>query len=104
MTLFELAFAKLTRLEPRLARRIVLRRDSQGLAIACRAIGLDRAAFQALVRMIRKARAKDGDPAPETMASLLEFYDGVSQEAANLTLAKWQRESMGDAPNARAVA
>jgi hypothetical protein len=54
--------------------------------------------------MIRKARAKDADPAPETMVSLLEFYDGVSQEAANLTVAKWQRESMGDTPDARAVA
>ena len=80
-----------------MARQIVFQRNNQGLAITCRAIGLDRAAFQALVRMIRKARPKAAEPPAEAMASLLEFYDGVSQEAANLTVAKLTGASLSGA-------
>ncbi|MDP6708818.1 MAG: DUF2336 domain-containing protein [Alphaproteobacteria bacterium] len=105
VALFERAFAKLTDLGAEEARRIVFQRNHHSLAIACRAIGLDRAAFQALVRMLYKARETASEPAPEALALLLEFYDQVSPEAASLTLGKWRvRQAPGHSTDGRAFA
>lgn len=92
ITLFELAIAKLTGLRIRLTRRIIYEPGGEGLAVACRAIGVDRAVFISMYRLTRKARTKLDDPTDDDIRRLVEFYDRISAEDAQLVLRKWLRD------------
>ncbi len=91
ITLFELSIAKLTGLRIRLTRRIIYEPGGEGLAVACRAIGVDRAVFVSMYRLSRKSRPKLEDPTDADIRRLVEFYDRVSADDAQLLLRKWLR-------------
>ena len=91
ITLFELSVAKLTGLRIRLTRRIIYEPGGEGLAVACRAIGVDRAVFVSMYRLTRKSRPKLDDPTDEDIRRLVEFYDRISADDAQLVLRKWLR-------------
>jgi uncharacterized protein (DUF2336 family) len=92
ITLFELSFARLTGLRPVLLRRIVYEPGGEGLAILCRAIGVDAQVFLSMYRLTRKARAVVGQPSPAELRLLVEFYDNITAGAAKLLLRKWLRD------------
>jgi len=92
ITLFELSFAKLTGLRPVLLRRIVYEPGGEGLAILCRAIGVDAQVFLSMYRLTRKARAIVGQPGPSELRLLVQFYDAITPDAAKLLLRKWLRD------------
>ncbi len=92
ITLFELSIAKLTGLRIRLTRRIIYEPGGEGLAVACRAIGVDRAVFVSMYRLTRKSRPKLDDPTDEDIRRLVEFYDRISADDAQLVLRKWLRD------------
>ena len=91
ITLFELSVAKLTGLRIRLTRRIIYEPGGEGLAVACRAIGVDRAVFVSMYRLTRKSRPKLDEPTEEDIRRLVEFYDRISADDAQLVLRKWLR-------------
>jgi uncharacterized protein (DUF2336 family) len=92
VTLFELSFAALTGLRPVLLRRIVYEPGGEGLAVLCRAIGVDAQVFLSMYRLTRKARAIVGNPTAGELKELADFYVGVTPDAAKLLLRKWLRD------------
>lgn len=92
ITLFELSFARLTGLRAVLLRRIVYEPGGEGLAILCRAIGVDAQVFLSMYRLTRKARAVVGQPGPAELRLLIQFYDTITPDAAKLLLRKWLRD------------
>ncbi|HYM30229.1 MAG TPA: DUF2336 domain-containing protein [Candidatus Cybelea sp.] len=89
--LFELGLAKLCGLRPLLMRRIIYEPGGEGLAVACRAIGLDRAVFQTVYKLTRQARGSEADVPDEEMIELKNYFDGLNRAGASLVLRKWQR-------------
>lgn len=92
ITLFELSFARLTGLRPVLLRRIVYEPGGEGLAVLCRAIGVDAQVFLSMYRLTRKARAIVGQPSAGELKQLSDFYVEMTVDAAKLLLRKWLRD------------
>ena len=92
ITLFELSFAKLTGLRPVLLRRIVYEPGGEGLAVLCRALGVDAQVFLSMYRLTRKARAIVGNPTAAEVKQLADFYVDMTPDAAKLLLRKWLRD------------
>jgi uncharacterized protein (DUF2336 family) len=91
VTLFELGLAKLCGLRPVLMRRIVYEPGGEALAIACRAIGLDRAVFQTVYKLTRQARGSESAVPEAELVELKNYFDGLNRAGASLVLRKWQR-------------
>ena len=101
VAIFELALAKLIRLSLLDVRRIVFDPAGEGLAVACRAIELDRAAFRALISLVRKAWSEEELATAKEIEELVRFYDSLTRRAATATLETWRRARL---PNSRQVA
>ncbi|CCQ74694.1 DUF2336 domain-containing protein [Magnetospira sp. QH-2] len=91
--LFISMFRQVSGLRARLVRRILFEPGGEGLAIACRAIGLNRDAYGDIYVLSRMARAGAGediatDPEPKTA---LDFFDSVTHEAAERVVKLWSR-------------
>lgn len=82
--LFLAMLARKTGLRPETTRRLVFS-DRCGLAVACRAIGMDRASFARLAGLC----AGGGKPAD---ASVLRAYDQTAPAAARRIVRSWQRD------------
>jgi uncharacterized protein (DUF2336 family) len=91
VALFEAMFAKATGLRLTLVRRFLFETGGEGLAIACKAIGIDVDAYASLYALSRKARH---DPLAEAaeLSRAASFYDRLDRRAAATMLRKWQRE------------
>ncbi|MEQ9643038.1 MAG: DUF2336 domain-containing protein [Alphaproteobacteria bacterium] len=92
ITLFELALAKLTGIPTVLVRRIAYEPGGEGLAVACCAIGIDRAAFVSVYRLTRKALNNGEELDQVGLRRLVKFYDATSREAAEAVVAQWARD------------
>ena len=89
ITLFELAMGKLTDLEPVKVRRIAYAPGGEALAVACRAIGIDRAAFANVYKLTRHAIGGAEVDDHVGVKRLTKFYDNVSKEAAQAVVKQW---------------
>ncbi len=92
--LFELTLAKLAELRPVVLRRMLYETGGGGgLAMVCRALDIDRAAYAAVLKL--RAHGRDGSGARDdgTVARLLNFYDDLSLEGARLALRRWRHDS-----------
>jgi hypothetical protein len=56
MDMFEVAFAKLLRLSPGEFRTVFYRGGPRAVALACRAVGIDKCVFQTVFDLSRKSR------------------------------------------------
>ena len=92
VTLFELALSKLTDMPAIVTRRIVYEPGGEGLAVACGAIGIDRAAFVSVYRLTRKALNNGEELDQVGLRRLVKFYDATSREAAQAVVARWARD------------
>jgi uncharacterized protein (DUF2336 family) len=88
--LFELAFAKISGLRPKLMRRIIYEPGGEALALACRAIKLDRAVFLTILHLTRHATA-DATIAQIAQRDFSHFYDHLQPDHARRVLLKWLR-------------
>ncbi len=91
IVLFELALSRLTDLSPVTFRRLLHEPDGQGLAVICRSLDIDRAAYLALFELGRRARRESAEAAKTTRIRRLAFFDATSPEAARLALVRWRR-------------
>ncbi|MGB8275082.1 MAG: DUF2336 domain-containing protein [Alphaproteobacteria bacterium] len=91
VNLFEALFVKMTDIRLALARRLLFEPGGEGLAVACRAVGMSRADFATLFILSRKAR--DGDkPVDETeIARVLGFFGQVDATTAAAVVQRWRR-------------
>lgn len=89
VTLFVDLFAKHTGLRTSLVRRFVFEPGGEGLAIACRASGVDKADFASLFLLSRSARPGDKVVDPKELASTIEFFDRIKPDTAKKVVERW---------------
>jgi len=104
-------FARRTGLRDTLVRRIIFEPGGEGLAIACRAIGMQKPDFGSLFLLSRSARPGDKTVDPREVAGAMKFFDRVRPETAEKIVARWQLDpdylfalKQVEAGNSRALA
>lgn len=90
--LFDLAFARLLNLPVDIFRRVVHDRKADGLALACRAIGIDRIVFLTLYRLIQSARELSPDLSDSETARIFQLFETVDKRKAALILHGWAED------------
>lgn len=90
VALFEVAFARLAGVRPRLMRRLIYEPGGEALAIACRSLAIDPAVFLTVYTLTRQARNEKA-PDNDDRARLQGFYESLTEEAARTVLRKWRR-------------
>ncbi len=83
VSLFEALFARYLNIGVRTARRIIYQPDGRALAIACRAAGIERPIFSALLDLVRI----------EPHAAL-DLFRRVSPQESTAIVANWRRQEM----------
>jgi uncharacterized protein (DUF2336 family) len=91
ISLFEAVLGQMTDLRDNLVRRLIYEPGGEGLAIACRAIHVDKAIFGSIFVLSRKARPGSHEVADGETTRVLEFYEQIATEAAALILDRWRR-------------
>lgn len=90
--LFERAFARLVNMAPHLFPRFLYDYGPEGLAVACRAAGIDRSVFLTMYRITRMARGHSADLADLDTARIFELFESLDQRGALLRLHNWAAE------------
>ena len=90
--MFELAFARLTGLRATLMRRILYEPGGEGLAMACRAIGIDRSVFMTLFRLTRQARGEPATLEDTQIDKVNDLFETLRRDSALLVLRHWSRD------------
>ncbi len=85
-------FTSLTRLRLTLVRRLLFEPGGEGLAIACKAIGLDKSTFVSIFIWFRQGRLGHKEVEDEELSRSLSFFDVTSIVAARAILRRWQRD------------
>lgn len=90
--LFELGFAKLINLKADIMRKILYNRGSDGLAIACRAVAIDRSVFLTIFKLSREARQMTAKISDSDMAHAFSLFQSMDQRSALTTVHRWAAE------------
>ena len=85
-------FTALTRLRLALVRRLLFEPGGEGLAIACKAIGLDKSTFVSIFLRFRQGRLGHKEVEDEELSRSLSFFDETSIGAAQAILRRWKRD------------
>lgn len=85
-------FASLVKLRLTLVRRILFEPGGEGLAIVCKAIGLEPSEFATIFIKFRQGRLGDQAVEADELRRVLQFYDGLDQTKAESVLAHMQRD------------
>ena len=80
VALFEDLLSQLTGLRTRLIRRFVFEPGGEGLAIACKAAGIDKPDFASIFLLSRSARPGDKVVDPNELSRVLGFFDRIRPE------------------------
>jgi uncharacterized protein (DUF2336 family) len=90
--LFEMLFARRCGLRAKLIRRFLYEPGGEALAIACRAVAIDKPVFASIFLLSRQARPGDKQVDPAELVKVLDFFDRLDPEAAGRVLRRWQRD------------
>ena len=93
VALFETGLARLAGLRRQLVRRILYEPGGEGLAILCRALGIEREVFSNIFHLSRKAKDVKDTPDSKEIENVLSFFDKTKQWDAAKVLKRWQRSS-----------
>ena len=88
--MFEDMFAQLTGLWHNLVRRIVFKPGGEGLAIACKAIGMLKPDFGSLFLLSRSACPGDKIVDPREVSRVMTFFDHLRQDTAKKVVSRWK--------------
>ena len=88
--LFESMFAQLTGLRGKLIRRFVFEPGGEGLAIACKSVGMAKPDFGSIFLLSRSARPGDKSVDPDEVNKAMNFYDRIKFDTAIKVVARWQ--------------
>jgi uncharacterized protein (DUF2336 family) len=91
--LFVSLFAKVTKLREFLVQRLVFEPGGEGMAIACRAIGLSEEDFLSLFEYSHLAKAGTREEVASQTPSLKAFYAQMPRQSAMEVLRMWHRGS-----------
>lgn len=90
--LFEAMFAKYTGIEPKLARQVVYEPGGRGLAIACKAVRIEKADFATLLLLSRQGRLGDQIVEPKELNGALAFFDILRPDGAAAVVKRWRKD------------
>lgn len=90
VSMFEGMFAQTTGLRAILVRRLIFEPGGEGLAIACKAIGMTKPDFGSLFLLSRSARPGDKSVDPKEVARAMSFFDRLKPEIAKQVVARWK--------------
>jgi uncharacterized protein (DUF2336 family) len=90
VSMFEGMFAQSTGLRAMLVRRLIFEPGGEGLAIACKAIGMTKPDFGSLFLLSRSARPGDKSVDPKEVASAMSFFDRLKPGIAKKVVARWK--------------
>jgi len=93
VTLFLTIFGKVTGLRDTLVKRIVFEPGGDGLAIACKAVDIDKNDFLMIFDLSRKARKEESKKHEREVRHVTTLYDKMTSQAAEKVLRMWQRDS-----------
>ncbi|MDJ0949687.1 MAG: DUF2336 domain-containing protein [Alphaproteobacteria bacterium] len=85
-------FVKLTGLRLALVRRLVFEPGGEGLAIACKAIGVDQASFATILLRCRAGRLGDKRVEQAEATRAMSFYEAVEPGAARALVRRWHKD------------
>jgi len=91
--LFVSMFRRLTELRHTLVTRILLEPGGEGLAIASKAVGIDKENFSLIFSLSRKVRPGSAKPLQQQTKEATEFYDSISEVASRGVLRHWRRDA-----------
>jgi len=91
--LFVALFSRLTELRRTLVMRILFEPGGEGLAIVCKAVGMEREPFADIYTMTRKARPRALANGDGERRRVLTLFDSMSESGAQRVLRKWQRDA-----------
>jgi uncharacterized protein (DUF2336 family) len=92
VSLFIAMLAHLTGLRLPLVRRLLFEPGGEGLVVACRALGFDKAIAASIFLLCRRARPGDWAADPRELSRVLALFDRVQPPAAHAVLARWRRD------------
>ena len=92
VSLFISVFGQLATLPEKLVMRMLFEPGGEGLAIACKAMGLDKVVFASIFSLSRKARPNLRQTLQRDLRRTLNLYDHMTHEAATKVLRLWQRK------------
>lgn len=90
--LFEALFANLTGLDVPLVRQILFEPGGEALAMACKAVEIDKSNFASLFMLSRKAWSGEGVISPSELTRVLNLFDRVQTDMAIKLLKQWRRD------------
>jgi uncharacterized protein (DUF2336 family) len=89
-SLFEALFARYLNVGLRLGRRILYQPDGRALAVACKAVGIERPVLTSLLETIRTTRLAGAGRAPEGFDSALDLFRRITPQESLDVLARWR--------------
>ena len=90
ITLFEDLFAQLTGLETIAVRRSIFEPGGEGLAIACKAVGIRKSDFASIFLLSRGARPGDQQVDPSELSAVLSLYERMQPVSAIKVVRRWR--------------
>ncbi|MBL6946178.1 MAG: DUF2336 domain-containing protein [Rhodospirillales bacterium] len=93
VSMFVSVFTEMTKLSEKLVMRMLFEPGGEGLAIACKSIGLEKMVFTAIFSLSRKARPNLRETLQRDLRRSLGLYDQMTEEAAKKVLRLWQRNT-----------
>ena len=88
--LFVALFAEYSGLRPVLIRRFILEAGGEGLAIACKALEVEKSDFVSLFVLSRQARRGEQVVDPTELAGTVSLYDRINGDTARKVLSRWK--------------
>jgi uncharacterized protein (DUF2336 family) len=101
IAMFEALLARKTGLRLLVARRAFYEPGGRPLAIACKAIGVEKAHFAAIFLLARQARPGDKIVDPGELNTILSYYDGLAADTAKRTIEEWREGIFTPGPRTR---
>lgn len=89
---FMLGLGRFSRLRSNLLQRFLFEPGGEGLAVVCRAIGLDKLAFASILVQFRRGRLGDKHIETDEITQAMAFFESTTLENATALLRRWQRD------------
>ncbi len=90
--LFRALLANLTQIKPKLVSRILTEPGGEGLAIACKSIGMDKPSFAGIFSISRSIHLKSTTTNRNDIRKALNLYDRMTRDAAAKVVRYWRRD------------
>lgn len=88
--LFALLLGRLAALPTEVVSRMLAEHGGESLAVACRAVGVEKGHFASIFLLARGARPGDQRVDPRELSRVLSFFDRLPPEQATARLAAWR--------------